>query len=224
MESKDSNESDNSSEEDQSEVKQKYQSNSVGCCYNFSSEVLKLSVISYYFWTSVCYMIGSITFISGYTNFSLRIHEQIVCAASSNVYVFSALWLIIGIILVTTCICYAMVVDGENNQINAENNSPLFINMLGILCKTIPTIVRVIHIFNLFQLYIITLDIMILPECNSFAVRFILFIIHILWWTIVIFGIISRRKTFLPPYLYKPVTNDVGYIVHVNNMLHSFGL
>ncbi|CAG9480662.1 conserved Plasmodium protein, unknown function [Plasmodium vivax] len=224
MENEDSLDGSTSSEEDPREEKAKYDNNSAGCCFTFSSEVLKLSVISYYFWTSFCYIAGSITFICGYTTSSLRIHEQIVCAASSNVYVFSSLWMLIGMISVATCICYAMALDGEGNQIHARKNSPLFLNILGILCKTVPTIVRVIHIFNLFQLYVMTLDVMILPECNSFVVRFVLFIVHIFWWTIVILGIVSRRKIFLPPHLYKPITNDVGYIVHVNNLLHSFGL
>ncbi|EUD68106.1 hypothetical protein C922_01718 [Plasmodium inui San Antonio 1] len=224
MEKEESLDGSNSSEEDPLEEKAKYNTNPAGCFYNFSSEVLKLSVISYYFWTSFCYIAGSITFIFGYTTSSLRIFGQIVCAASSNVYVFSSLWLLIGIISVATCICYAIALDGEGNQIHTRHNSPLFLNLLGILCKTVPTIVRVIHIFNLFQLYVITIDIMILPECNSFVVRFVLFIVHIFWWTIVILGIVSRKKIFLPPHLYKPITNDVGYIVHVNNFLHSFGL
>ncbi|SBT33707.1 conserved Plasmodium protein, unknown function [Plasmodium ovale wallikeri] len=223
MENEDSYESSNSSDESLSVTKERKVINSEGCYYNFSNEIFKFSVISYYFWTAFCYLVGSVTFIAGYNNSSLRIQEQIVCAASSNVYLFSILWFLIGIILVVTCIGYAIVMDEKNSQIDSVN-SPLLIYILGILCKTIPTVVRVIHIFNLFQLYLLTLDMMILPECNSFPVRFILLIIHILWWMIVFFGIISRKRIFLPPHLYKPVTNDVGYFIHVSNLLHSFGL
>ncbi|KAI4839515.1 hypothetical protein MKS88_002069 [Plasmodium brasilianum] len=223
MENDDPYESGYSSEDNLSVEKPKYVSSSYGCCYNFSNKIFKLSVISYYFWTAFCYIIGSIIFVTGYNSSSLRIEKQIACAASSNVYLFSMLWFLIGIISVITCIGYAAAIDEENNNIYSDS-SPLFIYILGILCKTIPTIVRIIHIFNLFQLYVITLDIMILPECNSFPVRFILFIIHILWWVIVFFGIISRKKFFLPPHIYKPITNDDGYIVYVNNLLHSFGL
>ncbi|CDO64343.1 conserved Plasmodium membrane protein, unknown function [Plasmodium reichenowi] len=194
-----------------------------GCFYTFSSEVFKLSIISYYFWIGFCYIIGSITLVSGYHSSSLRIQDQIVCAGSSNVYVFCSLWFLIGIICIITCIGYTVTIDEENNKIY-DQNSAIFIHILGILCKTIPTIIRIIHIFNLFQLYLLTIDIMFLPECNSFPVRFILFIIHILWWFIVFFGIISRKKIFLPPHLYKPITNDAGFVAYINNLLHSFGL
>ncbi|SCM20425.1 conserved Plasmodium protein, unknown function [Plasmodium chabaudi chabaudi] len=223
MESDESYESASSNGSDISTKTPQYENSSEDCYYNFFNEIFNLSVISYYFWTFVCYIIGGIIFISGYINFSLRIQEEIVCAASSNVYVFSIFWILIGIIYLIKCIGYSLAVDIENNQMY-PGSSPLFIYILGLLCKTIPTIIRIIHIFNLFQLYVITLDMMILPECNSFPVRFILFIVHILWWAIVLFGIISRKRIFLPPHLYKPVTNEVGYFVHVNNYLHSFGL
>ncbi|CRG99495.1 conserved Plasmodium protein, unknown function [Plasmodium relictum] len=223
MEDEDIYESSNSSDDSLSVAKKKYVTNSEGCCYNFSNEIFKLSVISYYFWIGFCYLVGSLVFLTVYNSSSLRIQEEIVCAATSNVYLFSIFWFFIGVTSITTCIGYSLAIDEENNKIYSKN-SPLFIYILGILCKTIPTIVRVIHIFNLFQLYLITLDIMFLPECNSFNVRFILFIIHIIWWLIVFFGIISRKKIFLPPHLYKPLTNDTGFVVYINNLLHSFGL
>ncbi|VWU51374.1 conserved membrane protein, unknown function [Hepatocystis sp. ex Piliocolobus tephrosceles] len=224
MESEKLSESANSSDENEEEITKEINVVSSGGIYeNFSNEIFKVSVISYYFYTSVCYLLGSISLTTVYIGYSLRIQEQIACPASSNVYVFTTSWFLIGIIYLVTCFGYAKVVDIKNNTINS-NNIPLFFGILGVLCKTMPLIIRVIHIFNFFQIYLIVLDIMILPECNALAFRFIFVIVNILWWTIIFLGVYSKKRIFLPPQLYKPVTNDVGYINYINNLLNSFGL
>lgn len=212
-----------SDEEDFNITDTRKELNTEGCFYNFSNEIFKISVFSYFFWTGFYYIIGSIIFSGGYTSNAPRIDDQIVCPATSNVYVFSILWFCFGIIFIFTCIGYSIIADRENNKINAKTAS-LFAHTLGILCKTIPTVVRLLHIFNLFQLYIITIDFLFLPECNFYSLRIILFVIHIFWWFIVFSGIVYRNKVFLPPYLYTPISEETGFLMYLNNLLRSFGL
>lgn len=223
MASEESYESSNSSTEDIDPSSRKTIPAHVGCCYIFSNDLVRFSVILYFFWNGICYIAGSILFTTGYNSTALKIQDQIVCAATSNVYVFSILWFCFGTIFILTCIGYSAIIDDENKKIYSSNES-LFLYIIGIFCKTVPTVIRLLHIFNLFQLYIITLDFLILPECNSQQMRSILFMIHILWWFIVIFGIICKKKVLLPPLLYNPLNTSTDFISYMNNVLHSFGL
>ncbi|KAL8456090.1 hypothetical protein Emag_000083 [Eimeria magna] len=63
------------------------------CCRNFWTDILKLSIVSYFFWVGLIYFVGAVILLTGYTYSAPRVNTEIACPMTSSVYVFVALWL-----------------------------------------------------------------------------------------------------------------------------------
>ncbi|KAF8821873.1 hypothetical protein IE077_001431, partial [Cardiosporidium cionae] len=101
------------------------------------------------------------------------------------------------------------------NYKDFQNPTPL-LNAFGIACKNVPLWVRLLHIFNFCQIQVITLDLLLLPECNSQGLQTILCITTGIWWGIVVFGVFCRRKILVPPFLFDPLRPGGGIIREIH--------
>ncbi|CDJ68689.1 hypothetical protein, conserved, partial [Eimeria necatrix] len=111
------------------------------CCRNFWTDILKLSLVSYFFWVGLIYFLGSVILLAGYTYSAPRVHSEIACPMTSSVYVFVGLWLFQSLIFFFTCWAYSTVVisgeeDPENSLFEQLGTSQL---LIGFFVKTVPT-------------------------------------------------------------------------------------
>ncbi|KAF8821690.1 hypothetical protein IE077_001732 [Cardiosporidium cionae] len=73
---------------------------------------------------------------------------------------------LLGLSFLLTCWGFSSISQDNLNYEDFQNPTP-FVNVLGVACKNVPLWVRLLHIFNFCQLQVISLDLMLLPECNS---------------------------------------------------------
>ncbi|XP_026191445.1 uncharacterized protein LOC34621356 [Cyclospora cayetanensis] len=195
------------------------------CCRNFWTDIAHLSIVSYFFWVGVMYFTGATILLTGYTYCAPRVSKEIACPMTSSVYVFVALWLLQSIIFFFTCWAYSTVIvtaedDSENSMFHRPNT---FMTIIGFFVKTVPTWIRLAHVFNCCQLGVWTLDLLILPDCNASGLRWIVAIVSLLWWAVVAIGARAKKKIVVPAYLYDPLRPGQGVFREMRHLLRGFG-
>ncbi|KAL8434959.1 hypothetical protein Efla_005042 [Eimeria flavescens] len=195
------------------------------CCRNFWSDVLTLSIVSYFFWVGLIYFVGAVILLTGYTYGAPRVNTDIACPMTSSVYVFVALWLFQCIIFFFTCWAYStVVISGEEDTENSLFYRPtISLVVIGFFVKTIPTWVRLVHVFNCCQICVWTVDLIILPDCNASSLRWIVALTTFLWWAVVALGARAKRKILVPAYLYDPLRPGQGIMREMRHLLRGFG-
>eukprot|EP00920_Eleutheroschizon_duboscqi_P008137 GHVT01018902.1.p1 GENE.GHVT01018902.1~~GHVT01018902.1.p1 ORF type:complete len:139 (-),score=2.49 GHVT01018902.1:639-1055(-) len=97
------------------------------------------------------------------------------------------------------------------------------VTLLGIALRTVPTIVRLCHVFTFCQIVVFILNLWILPECNSSALRWLFGFLTLQWWGAVIVGVASQRRLWVPPELYDAPRKDMSIPQDLAHLLRGFG-
>eukprot|EP00922_Rhytidocystis_sp_ex-Travisia-forbesii_P003082 GHVS01004520.1.p1 GENE.GHVS01004520.1~~GHVS01004520.1.p1 ORF type:complete len:275 (-),score=60.52 GHVS01004520.1:236-937(-) len=190
------------------------------CCGNFVDSVLSVSLISYFFWVGVMYFVGATLLISGWSYSAVRVSGLYVCAATSNVFSLAGLWFFLALSFLGTCLGYASIPSGNGEDFEHFN---MWMKTLGFFVKSWPTWARLVHLFNFCQLQVVFLDFLLIAECNVASGRLIIAIAIVIWWLIVAVGVVSKRRIFMPAYMYDPFRPGSGLLREIHKLLRAFG-
>lgn len=195
------------------------------CCKNFWADILKLSIVSYFFWVGLIYFVGAVCLLTGYTYSAPRVNTVIACPMTSSVYFFVSLWLLQCLVFFFTCWAYSTVVlsGEEDTETSLFERPSTALTLIGFFVKTIPTWVRLCHLFNCCQLVVWSLDLLLLPDCNSSGLRWIFAVTSFFWWAVVALGARAKRKILVPAYLYDPLRPGQGVLREMRHLLRGFG-
>eukprot|EP00918_Siedleckia_nematoides_P014299 GHVU01031079.1.p1 GENE.GHVU01031079.1~~GHVU01031079.1.p1 ORF type:complete len:227 (+),score=17.50 GHVU01031079.1:193-873(+) len=188
-------------------------------CAHLCSNIFKLSLMSYYFWTSLLFFVGATVALAGFQVHSPKITSKVACPIQPQWIFFGVIWLIQGILAAFVAFSCSTV-DGPEDAVNEMSR---FSQLTGFAVKVLPTWLRLIHVYNLFQLLVMTLQLLLLPECNSNGLVYIFGAAYLFWWAIVIAGIIIKTKIFLPPLIYEPVRPGGGFVRDLHKTLRGMG-
>eukprot|EP00921_Rhytidocystis_pertsovi_P001780 GHVQ01003059.1.p1 GENE.GHVQ01003059.1~~GHVQ01003059.1.p1 ORF type:complete len:231 (-),score=25.69 GHVQ01003059.1:631-1323(-) len=190
------------------------------CCGNFANAVLTISIISYFFWTGVAYIVGATIMATGWGYYAIVLNDSYVCGATQHVFTLMGLWYFQGASFLLSCWGYSSI---EAEQVDEFEYLTAFMKVMGFFVKSFPTWIRLLHLFNYCQISVILLDLLILPECNFSAGRWTLAAVIMLWWFIIMFGVYAKRRIFMPPFLYDPLRPGSGLVREIHKLLRGFG-
>lgn len=120
--------------------------------------------------------------------------------------------------MLACCVSYSVFTSYD-----AKSKKKTFlVTYSALFLKVCPKVVKLLHLFNFCQLFAIIFDLLILPECNSYKLRYLfgkfnyplkpLVIALSINWLIAIWGLMLRKRILLPPFVYDPATYKKGYL------------
>ncbi|KAL7068822.1 hypothetical protein ACR3K2_07850 [Cryptosporidium serpentis] len=185
----------------------------------FLSNVVRVTFVSYFFWSGAVLLAGAIISHELFIHYSPFINGNVACSAKYNFYVILYIWIIEGLIFILACISYSVI---ETRNLSFDNLS-FSTQVIGIMIKYMPTWLRIFHIFTFCQISVLVLQFLFLPECNSTGLQISLVVISVIWWFIVIFGVICKRKIAIPPHIFDPLKAKSDFFTEIHLVLRSMG-
>ncbi|KAK6590210.1 hypothetical protein RS030_172685 [Cryptosporidium xiaoi] len=195
------------------------ESNISNTLYFLLNNLSGISFVSYFFWSGISLIVGSITLQFFFSSYSPKINNQTVCSASSNVLGIVSLWLIEGISFVSMCIAYSLV----ESTCQTFDNFTLSIQTMGVIVKYLPTWIRLIHIFTFCQINTLFVQFSFLPECNTIGLQITLIISSVTWWFVTIFGLVCKKRIVVPPHIFDPLRARTSFFTEVHLVLKTMG-
>lgn len=207
------------------------------CCKNFWTDILRVTIVSYFFWVGLLYLLGAIVLVTGFQYTVPRVDTEIACPMKPSVYLFSGAWFLQSLVLFFTCWGYSTI-SASSSTASVSTPAPIDdsqatglrferlttgLSVLGVFVKTVPTWIRLFHVFNMCQTIVWILDLLLLPECNESGLRWIVAIILVFWWIVVAVGVLAKRRIFVPPALYDPIRPGQGALRSIRHLLRGFG-
>ncbi|EPR57468.1 putative transmembrane protein [Toxoplasma gondii TgCatPRC2] len=207
------------------------------CCKNFCTDILRVTIVSYFFWVALLYLVGAIVLVTGFQYTVPRVNTEIACPMKPSVYLFSGAWFLQSLILFFTCWGYSTIsassptatvsapapIDDSQAEGLRFERLTTGLSVLGVFVKTVPTWIRLVHVFNMCQTIVWIIDLLLLPECNEAGLRWIVAIILVFWWVVVAVGVLAKRRIFVPPALYDPLRPGQGALRSLRHLLRGFG-
>ncbi|CBZ49629.1 hypothetical protein NCLIV_001200 [Neospora caninum Liverpool] len=202
-----------------------------------SSVQIGRRIVSYFFWVGLLYLLGAIVLVTGFQYTVPRVDTEIACPMKPSVYLFSGAWFLQSLVLFFTCWGYSTI-SASSSTASVSTPAPIDdsqatglrferlttgLSVLGVFVKTVPTWIRLFHVFNMCQTIVWILDLLLLPECNESGLRWIVAIILVFWWIVVAVGVLAKRRIFVPPALYDPIRPGQGALRSIRHLLRGFG-
>ncbi|KAF5153129.1 putative integral membrane protein [Theileria parva strain Muguga] len=178
------------------------------------------SQIYYYLGTGLLFTAGSAVVYNGWDYYAPRQNNKIICLAHINTNLLACLWLIQGILMLACCVSYSVFTSYD-----AKSKKKTFlVTYSALFLKVCPKVVKLLHLFNFCQLFAIIFDLLILPECNSYKLRYLFVIALSINWLIAIWGLMLRKRILLPPFVYDPATYKKGYLTSLRDFIEPMGI
>eukprot|EP01066_Platyproteum_vivax_P020987 Platyproteum_vivax@DN8949_c0_g1_i1.p1 len=192
-----------------------------GMCCSFLDAAGRVKLNSYYFTAAFWWSLSGLLSAIGVSTMADKDATLgTLCPISANMYIVASCCFFNA--LVSTCVGWGYVYL-EGLSTDSFDSMTLLLTSVGFVVRVLPTVCRVLHILNFAQLFMVMIQMLVLPECNNSGLQVVILIVGIIWWIETALGWLAKSRVRVPPYLYAPVKEGSGILQEIYVMMRCMG-